>query len=109
MKIASYRIKALLIASVIVAVPSCAGRDSDVNFLPPAPPQIEKDQAGDPRPEYPQGAVDSEDLHENWVSDALDWGDRRDLLAYRWCELWNKFAKEPVDCGVKPPGVDGPR
>jgi hypothetical protein len=80
-----------------------------VNFLPPAPTQIETDQSGDPRPEYPQGADDSEDLHESWVSNALDWGDRKNLLAYRWCELWNKFATEAVDCGVKPIGIDGNR
>ncbi|HCT35090.1 MAG TPA: hypothetical protein DF966_18240 [Sulfitobacter sp.] len=73
--------------------------------LPPPPAEIADDQANDTRPPYPEGDV-GEALHEGWVDDALDWGDRRDLLAYRWCELWNKRAEVQTNCGPDPRIID---
>ncbi|MXP43004.1 hypothetical protein [Allopontixanthobacter sediminis] len=73
-----------------------------MKFLPPAPAEIAQSQSGDLRPVYPVEALTSESAHEAWQDDALDWGDRKNLLAYRWCVLWNSFASEPVDCGAVP-------
>jgi hypothetical protein len=98
--------RALALASVLVLVPSCGGRDADVEFLPAAPASLEQAQAKDPRPVYPADGATSEAAHENWANDHHDWGDRRDVVAYRWCQLWNKFASVSADCGPKPAGVE---
>lgn len=73
-----------------------------MNFLPPAPQSLATEQTDDPRPPYPADGTTSEAAHEGWVSDALDWGERRNATAYRWCMLWNQFASEKTDCGPKP-------
>jgi hypothetical protein len=54
------------------------------------------------RPLYPVEGLTSEARHEKWNNDTLDWGERRHLLAYRWCTLWNSFAAVKVDCGDAP-------
>ena len=102
----TFPIKGLLLASALVLVPSCGGEDNRVLSLPPAPQDIERAQANDARPAYPDEALTSEAAHEAWTDDALDWGDRRNLLAYRWCQLWNTFAEVKSDCGPKPEGVE---
>lgn len=86
-------------------VPSCVGKVRSVP-LPPPPPEVSEDQASDARPAYPANGAESEEAHEGWVDDALDWGDRRNLLAYRWCMAWNKYAAIPVDCGPAPEGLE---
>ena len=93
--------RSLLIASVLVLVPSCKERVVSVP-LPPAPATIAEDQKNDTRPEYKPEYAESEAAHEKWNDDTLDWGDRRNLLAYRWCQLWNKFAEQKTDCGIDP-------
>lgn len=50
----------------------------------------------------PEAAATSEAAYEAWVSDMFDWGERRNGVAWRWCQLYNKFATTPVDCGAKP-------
>ena len=77
-----------------------------MNFLPPPPPAIETEQSEDVRPALPVEAQTSEQAYEQWLSDTLDWGDRRNLLAYRWCKLYSGFATEALDCGDKPDGVE---
>lgn len=94
-----------MLASALVLVPSCGGRDADVEFLPAAPASLVQAQSGDPRPAYPADGATSEAAHETWANDHHDWGDRRDVVAYRWCQLWNSFASEKADCGPMPDGV----
>jgi hypothetical protein len=78
----------------------------DVEFLPAAPAGLSQAQAQDPRPTYPADGATSEAAHETWANNHHDWGDRRDIVAYRWCQLWNSFASIKTDCGAKPDGVD---
>lgn len=106
MRLLNFPTKGLLLASALVLTQSCGGRDADVAFLPRAPATIAQDQAGDKRPAYPLEAATSEQSHEDWVSNTLDWGDRRNALAYRWCTLWNGYASVKVDCGPVPDGVE---
>ena len=56
----------------------------------------------------PPAAAESEALYETWVSDRFDWGDRRNLLAWRWCQSYNRYAPPiaKTDCGPKPEGVE---
>lgn len=54
------------------------------------------------RPVLSEEATTSEAAYENWLSDTLDWGERRNLLAYRWCLAYSRFASEPIDCGADP-------
>ena len=77
-----------------------------MNHLPPPPVKLAADQAGQPRPEMPDAALTSEAAYETWISDRLDWGDRRDGVAWRWCQLYNTFATAKTDCGAKPQGVE---
>lgn len=58
------------------------------------------------RPVMPVEAENSEAAYEDYVSDRFDWGDERNLVAYRWCEAWNKIAEVKTDCGEKPEGVE---
>ncbi|KPF74579.1 hypothetical protein IP68_12530 [Blastomonas sp. AAP25] len=76
---------------------SGCGRDADVRHLPPPPLALQTDQV-DPRPALPVGAESSEAVYETWLSDALDWGDRRDLQAKRWCQWANTWLAEKVVC-----------
>jgi len=54
----------------------------------------------------PEAAATSERAYEDWISDRLDWGDRRDAVAWRWCQIYNRFANSPTDCGPKPVGIE---
>lgn len=94
--------KGLLIASVLVLAPSCAGRDASVEFLPPPPAALVTARQDDPRPVLPDEALESEEAFDTWQKDVNDWGDRRDGLAYRWCKLVSRFTEEPLDCGPSP-------
>lgn len=95
-----------LIASAFVLAGSSCSRESDVRHLPPAPAKLAADQRGQPRPILPEAAATSEEAYENFVSDRFDWGDRRDGVAWRWCQLWNQFSKTKTDCGPKPTAID---
>ncbi|UAB76941.1 hypothetical protein INR77_08780 [Erythrobacter sp. SCSIO 43205] len=94
--------KSLALASALVCANSCASRDADVNFLPPAPPSLSEQQANLKAPTLPDDIATSEAAYESYVSDRFDYGDTGVALAYRWCQLWNNFASEPTDCGEKP-------
>lgn len=87
---------------------NCSVRDADAQIDVSAPVLVKRDQANDPRPELTEEALSSERVYEDWVSDRFDWGDRRNLLAYRWCMSWNSIVVESarVDCGKPPEGVD---
>ncbi len=106
MRLPTFPIRVLVLASVLVLVPSCGGRDADVEFLPAAPARLSAEQGQDPRPVYPADGAASEVAHETWANDHHDWGDRRDAVAWRWCQLWNSFASVKTDCGAKPAGVE---
>ena len=82
-------------------VSSCGERVVSVP-LPPAPAEVSHDQANDARPDYKPEYATSEDAHEGWVDNVMDWGDRRNLLAFRWCQLWNQYAEQKTDCGPDP-------
>lgn len=91
-------------------VQSCGDRvgTADSAFLPPAPRDLAEARQADPRPVLPIDAVNSEAAYDRWNNDALDWGERRDLLAFRWCSLYNSFAPPASrsNCGPRPEGVD---
>lgn len=53
----------------------------------------------------PESGATSEQAYENFVSDRFDWGDRRDGVAWRWCQLWNRFSAVQTDCGPRPAGI----
>lgn len=107
MQLKVFPIRALALVSALVLASSCNGRDADVQLNLQAPPEIVASQAGDVRPEITEQAAVSEQAYEDFISNRLDWGDRRNLLAYRWCLAWNTVATalHQVDCGVEPAGV----
>lgn len=91
-----------LIASGLVLAGSSCDRENDVRHLPPPPQRLATDQIGQPKPVLPESAATSEKAYEDWVSDRFDWGDRRDSVAWRWCNLYNTFAQTKTDCGPAP-------
>lgn len=105
MRLPTHRTKGLLLASVLLLAPSCADREAAVEFLPRPPASLEQARQNDPRPVMPREALESEELFDEWQKDTNDWGDRRDGLAYRWCQLVSRFTEEPLDCGPEPEGV----
>lgn len=76
-----------------------------MKHLPPPPAALTDEQANDPRPLLPPGGATSEQVYERWNNDALDWGERRNALAYRWCSWANAFLVTAVPCGPKPAGL----
>ena len=102
MKRRIYLISLSAIVSGLALAGSSCGRDADVRHLPPPPERLATDQRTQPRPVMSEAAATSEAAYEAWVSDMLDWGERRNGVAWRWCQLYNEFATTPVDCGAKP-------
>ena len=104
----TFLIRCSALVSALALVSSCSGRDADARLNLSAPPAIERAQAEDQRPALPIEAGTSEAAYEGWISDVFDWADRRNLLAYRWCQLWNRTVAgdNPVDCGPAPQGVE---
>lgn len=97
MRLRGYRIRGFLLASALGLTVSACGGKPDVEHLPAPPLALQADQV-DPRPALPEGAESSEAIYEAWVSDVMDWGERRDLQAQRWCTWANTWLAEKVGC-----------
>ena len=93
----TYRTRGFLLASALALTVSACGGSPEVEHLPPPPLALQSDQV-DPRPVLPSGAESSEAVYEAWLSDALDWGERRDLQARRWCAWANTWLAVKIDC-----------
>ncbi|PXW76000.1 hypothetical protein C7451_106164 [Blastomonas natatoria] len=92
-----YRTRGFLLVSALGWSVSACGDKPSVEHLPPPPMALQADQV-DPRPALPAGAESSEAIYEAWVSDVMDWGERRDLQARRWCEWVNTWLADKVAC-----------
>lgn len=92
------RLRQLLLAAALVAVPSCAPKLGPVVLLSPNPAYLKRDD----KPVAPPTIATDEDAQIKYDNDIHDWGQRRDNAVGEVCRWFQTQGVKGLDCQPAP-------